>query len=484
MDIFKKGSPPIVLNRPCMVGDGIVKISEKDMPELIATYEEAMQAGRVLKFVPASGAATRMFTAWYKLLETGISEKEGSKFASDLRKYAFFDDLKQVMYEERDSLEILIEEKKYKAIIERILTEKGLNYGALPKALLKFHKYPDETRTALEEHLVEGVLYAQDAEHTCRIHLTVSKEHIGIINNYLSKILGEYEARYGVKIVVALSTQETSTNTVTMDVDQRLFRDDTGRLLFRPGGHGALLKNLNELDGDLIFLKNVDNVVPDRLKPIVIDYKKVIGGYLVKIQEAVFHFLRSVASRTVDEKTINEISSFCSANLYIYKPPEFHKLTLQDKCSFFFENLNRPIRVCGMVRNEGEPGGGPFWAERRIKDGELSLQIVEESQIDRDSDEQRAIWKGATHFNPVDIVCGVRDYQGRKFDLKKFVDESTYFISNKFEKNRAVRTLEYPGLWNGSMARWNTIFVEVAIDTFNPVKTVDDLLRPNHLNKI
>jgi len=484
IDIFTEGTSPVILNRPCKIGDGIVRIAVENMPEVIALCEQAMQAGRVLKFVPASGAATRMFKDWYRILEKDdiADKKEGIRFTENLARYAFFEDLKQVIDANKDNLEELIKAKRYTDIIEYILTAKGMKYGSMPKAMLKFHQYPDETRTALEEHLVEGILYARDASHICRIHLTVSEEHKDMVNKYLSEIKGKYESRYGVHIEVVLSTQQTSTNTISMGMDNRPFRDDAGRLFFRPGGHGALLKNFNAIDGDIIFLKNIDNVVPDRMKSEVVHYKKVIGGYLVKIQDLIFHYLHLLESKEVDENTIKEISSFCGSMLYITMPPKFDKLALTEKSAFFFKKLNRPIRVCGMVRNEGEPGGGPFWVEGRDDRGPLSLQIVEESQIDQGSADQKAIWKDATHFNPVDIVCGVRDYRNRKFDLQEFVDDHTFFISNKFEKGRAIKTLEYPGLWNGSMAFWNTIFVEVPTDTFHPVKMVEDLLRPQHLN--
>lgn len=484
--IFEKGTSPVTLNRPCMIGDGIVRIDENDMPEMIYVYEQAMQAGRVLKFVPASGAATRMFKDWYRILgqEGCSSEKEWVEFSANLRKYAFWDDLKQVINKNKENLEELIQTKQDKTIIEYILNSKGMNYAFLPKALLKFHRYPDETRTALEEHLIEGILYAQGPGRLCRIHLTLSEEHRSGVVNYLSEVKSKYEKRFGVNIDMTISTQQSSTNTISMDMDNRPFRDASGHLLFRPGGHGALLKNLNELNGDIVVLKNIDNVVPDRLMPAVVHYKKVIGGYLVKLQEKTFHYLRLLESQKIEEDKINEIASFCNNMLYLGIPQKFNKLTLPEKCAIFFEKLNRPIRVCGMVKNEGEPGGGPFWVEKRGAQGELSLQIVEESQINTGSERQKAIWRDATHFNPVDIVCGVRDYHNRKFDLQKYVDKNAFFISNKFEKGRAIKTLEYPGLWNGAMAYWNTIFIEVPIETFNPVKTVDDLLRMQHLNSV
>jgi hypothetical protein len=481
--LLMAGTVPVNLNRPCTIGDGIVSVEKKDIPEMIALCEEGMREGRVVKFVPASGAASRMFKDWYKLLEKGggDSEKEERIFAENLRKYPFLSDLRLVIDKHGESLEALMKAGKYGDVLSCILTTKGLNYGSLPKALLKFHAYPHETRTALEEHLIEGILYAQDANRVCRIHFTVSEEHQESVSAFISGIKKKYESRQGVTLDVTLSTQQSSTNTISVDMDNRPFRDAAGRLSFRPGGHGALLKNMNEIDGDIIFLKNIDNVTPDRLKPAIVYYKKALGGCLVRIQKEVFHYLHLLESKRIDDDVMKKIVAFCSAKLHIVLPAWFQKLPLPEKCAYLFEKLNRPVRVCGMVKNEGEPGGGPFWIENRNGTGTLSLQIIEDSQVDAGSDEQKAVWAGATHFNPVDLVCGVRDYRYRKFDLQDFVDENTFFISKKTEKGKELKALELPGLWNGSMAFWNTIFVEVPVDTFNPVKTVDDLLRPQHL---
>jgi len=480
--LFEAGTVPVSLNRPCTVGDGIITIDEKDLSEMTASYEESMQEGRVVKFVPASGAASRMFRDWYKYFETGgIDSEENQRiFADNLQKYAFLSDLNLLIDRHGESLERFMEAGKYGDILAFILTTKGLNYGSLPKALLKFHSYPHEIRTALEEHLVEGILYAQDANRVCRIHFTVSEEHKESVSGFISGIKKKYESHYGVTLEVTLSTQQSSTNTISVDMDNRPLRDASGRLAFRPGGHGALLNNLNEIDGDIIFLKNIDNVVPDRLKSTIVYYKKALGGCLVRVQKEIFNYLQLLVSERIDDDVMKEISSFCSRKLHIILPAWFQKLPLPEKCTFLFEKLNRPIRVCGMVKNEGEPGGGPFWIDNSNGTGTLSLQIIEESQVDTASDEQKAVWAGATHFNPVDLVCGVRDYRYQKFNLQDFVNKNTFYISKKSEKGRELKALELPGLWNGSMAYWNTIFVEVPIDTFNPVKTVDDLLRPQH----
>lgn len=481
LDLFKRGTSPVTLNRPCTINDGIVTIPEADLKMITALYEADVRKGRMLKFVPASGAASRMFKDWYKCLEEGNfdSDKAGEIFITSLKRYAFFKDLGDEISRKGEEIERLIEAKRVVEILEYILTSRGLNYGNLPKALLKFHSYPVGNRTALEEHLVEAALYVKDANDLCRIHYTVSEEHKTQVKDYLFQVIEIYEKYYDVKYHLALSTQKSSTNTIAVDLDNRPFRDQQGRLVFRPGGHGALLENLNSIDGDIIFLKNIDNVVHDRLKPVTIVYKKILGGYLISLQNTIFNYMRLLNQREPGENTIAEIVLFCEEKLHIVFPPGFKNLPFPEQCAFIFKKLNRPIRVCGMVKNEGEPGGGPFWVNE--EDGTQSLQIVEESQIDSSLKEQKDIWKSATHFNPVDLVCGVRDYRTKKFNLLDFVDKKAYFISQKSEKGRGLRALELPGLWNGSMAFWNTIFVEVPIDTFNPVKTINDLLRPQHL---
>jgi hypothetical protein len=483
IQLFEMGTLHIKLHRPCTIGDGIVSIAGEDMSALVALCEEGMHDGRILKFVPASGAASRMFKRWYQLRDAcgEGGEVEGTIFAAELQKYAFLDDLKHVIEKKGDSLEGLIKENKYGHILACILTQEGLNYGSLPKALLKFHRYPHGVRTALEEHLVEATLYAQDVNRVCRMHFTVSEEHEEGVGRFISEIKNLYEGHFGVTFDVTLSAQHSFTNTIAVDMENRPLRNALGQLIFRPGGHGALLNNLNDLDADIVFLKNIDNVVPDRLKPTLTLYKKILGGCLIKMQNEVFRYIRLLHSGRIDEDLIKDIVAFCVKNIHIVFPVWFQSLPLPEKCTFLFETLNRPLRVCGMVKNEGEPGGGPYWIENKNGTGTLSLQIIEESQIDTGLDEQKAIWVQATHFNPVDLACGVRDYRNQKFDLQDYVDKDTYFISKKSEQGRDLKALELPGLWNGAMAFWNTIFIEVPIETFNPVKTVEDLLRPQHL---
>ena len=483
IDLFKGGVPPIRLNRPCTIHDGIVDITgpEEERAAFLASYDEAAAEGRFLKFVPASGAASRMFRDWYRVIERGgfDSEEKSTKFAQDLKKFAFFDDLSVAVSRKGDNIQDLIRGGIFARIMEYILTPIGLEYGQLPKALLKFHAYPGGNRTALEEQLVEAALYVRDGNRICRLHFTVSNEHKKGVEDYLFQVRGDYEKHYDVRFNLELSTQLPSTNTIAVDMENRPFRNRDGSLVFRPAGHGALLENLNRARGDIIFIKNIDNVVPDRLKPTTVIYKKVLGGYLVALQKEIFRYLRLLSEdNMVNKELMEEIGDFCQKKLNITFPAGFKDLSLLDKRVFICERLYRPLRVCGMVKNEGEPGGGPFWVDER--DGTQSLQIIEEFQIDKNSQTQRAIWSSATHFNPVDLVCGVRDYRGRKFDLHQFVNRETVGISQKSKKGKEIKALELPGLWNGSMYLWNTVFVEVPVETFNPVKTADDLLREEH----
>ena len=346
---------------------------------------------------------------------------------------------------------------------------------------MKFHTYPRGGRTALEEHLVEAALYARDSRGCARLHLTVSIEHEQGVRDRLLQVTADYEALCGAIIEIGVSRQEKATNTLAVDPEKRPFRNDDGDLVFRPGGHGALLANLDALMADVIFLKNIDNVVPDRLKPETVRWKKVLGGVLITLQEGIFQRLRLLENGDAGEEDLTEIASFCRERLLLDLPPAFEQRPPAERRSFLFRRLNRPLRVCGMVRNEGEPGGGPFWVDDRDGSEGPSLQIIEESQIDCNDPQQREIWRAATHFNPVDLVCGVCDFRGGKFPLTQFVDPALSIIAHKSEQGRELLALERPGLWNGSMAFWNTVFVEVPLATFNPVKTVSDLLRPQHL---
>ena len=480
--LFRRGVSPVRLNRPCRARDGIVLLSPAEEEQFLAVYDEALRTKRFMKFVPASGAASRMFKEWYQGMEGGFAaESEQDAFIRNLQRYAFFPDLKDSIAAKGRNLDDLIGDRAVGAILKFILTGEGLNYGRLPKALLKFHACSEGCRTALEEHLVEAALYARDAQKCSRIHFTVSCEHENSVRERLSQVISCYESGYGTVYEIGLSMQETATNTLAVDPESRPFRDEKGALIFRPGGHGALLTNLDALTAEIIFLKNIDNIVPDRLKPVTVRWKKIMAGYLISLQNGLFSRLCLLEAGDIGEAALEEIARFCREKMHLVLPPDFEGRSPTERRSFLFRKLDRPIRVCGMVKNEGEPGGGPFWVDDSDGKDLQSLQIIEESQIDRSDARQQAIWRSATHFNPVDLVCGVYDFRGRKFALPRFVDPALSIISRKSEKGKELLALERPGLWNGSMASWNTLFVEVPLTTFNPVKTVSDLLRPQHL---
>ena len=480
LETFRRGTKPVRLIRPARTGDGIVQIPPNEREAFVSLHNQAAEKGRMLKFVPASGVASRMFKDWFSGYQQGKfdSAEYLNKFLKNISDFAFYDDLKEVMASERKNVENCICEGKCVDILEFILTPRGLNYNWLPKALLKFHIYPGRSRTALEEHLVEAALYVRDARNVCRVHFTVSDEYESRFNALLSRIKGYYEDLFSVKYEIAVTIQHPSTDTIAVNMENIPFRDRSGKIVFRPGGHGSLLKNLNAMDGDIIFIKNIDNVIPDRLKDITVFYKKILGGYLVRLQDEVFHHLKLLSKKRVDNDLLSRVIGFCQEELFFFFPDGFWNDTLSAKKEYVFRLLNRPVRVCGMVKNEDEPGGGPFWVE---ENGTRSLQIVEQNQLDLNSEEQKDIWKSSTHFNPVDLVCGVRNYQGEKFDLNSYVNMDTFLISKKSHEEGELKALELPGLWNGSMAFWNTVFVEVPLETFNPVKTVDDLLRTSHL---
>jgi hypothetical protein len=478
IEIFKRGIPYTKLHRPCTVDDGITVLQQSDIEALETLYAQAVAAGRVTKFVPASGAATRMFQALLSYCEQqGAADSNVLQFINNLQRFAFYNDLQAAVHRDGGAVEAYLASGQYAELLAYLLTSKGLNYANLPKILLKFHRYGDHCRTPLEEHLVEAATYAQDRHQVARLHVTVTPAHAEAVRAHIEASRKRYE-RAGLRYEISLSVQSPATDTVAVDLDNNPFRDEQGRLLFRPGGHGALLANLQALAADIVFIKNIDNVVPDRLKDVTYRYKRALGGYLVRLQQQMFAYLEHLAAGRVDAGLLEEILAFARQALAIVVPPELQHAPQPEQIRFLYERLNRPLRVCGMVRNEGEPGGGPFWVEH--PDGSLSRQIVEASQADTALPEQRALLAASTHFNPVDLVCGVRDYRGQPLDLQHFVDPDTGFISRKTYAGRPLKALELPGLWNGAMAHWNTVFVEVPLSTFNPVKTVLDLLRPEH----
>ena len=483
IEFFRRGFPFVRLLRPCTAGDGIHLLGKSETLKLGEIYPKTSLSGRAMKFVPASGAATRMFKALLsaysqsEVREDNPDAKACAFFLQNLEKFAYWEDLKKAVARDGKNLERLLSEKKHKDILEHILSIKGLNFSDIPKGLIPFHAYPEGPRTAFEEHLVEGAAYTKGKNGRVRIHFTVSPEHEQLIKEHLESVKSRYEGKK-LSYELGFSTQKLSTDTLAVDPDNRPFRDRDGKLLFRPGGHGALLRNLNELDGDIIFIKNIDNVVPDRLKAETYTYKKALGGHLVKVQDQVFSYLRGIQSGDAGEGFLKEAWEFSREELSLLPPAGLGGRSKQEKIRFLTSALNRPIRVCGMVKNQGEPGGSPFWVQNN--DQGASLQIIELSQVDMKSNHQRKIWEAATHFNPVDLVCGVRDAQGKPFDLMRFTDPNTGFISIKSKDGKDLKALELPGLWNGGMAKWITLFVEVPVTTFAPVKTVLDLLRPEH----
>lgn len=456
---FKNGFEYLTIDRAAVTGDGILTVDDDTAVRSIDIYAEQQQHLRIVKFVPASGAATRMFKDLFEFVNDGKDSPAVEEVLKKIEKFAFSDKLPK----NASSKETI-----------RAIVEGTLNYGSMPKALIEFHKYPDGSRTAAEEHLAEGAMYAA-SNNVARIHFTVSPEHKQSFEALFDRILGKYEEHYGIKYNITFSFQKNSTDTIAVNPDNTPFRNDDGTLLFRPAGHGALIENLNDIDADIIFIKTVDNVAPDRLKEDTVRYKKILAGILMDLQNKAFSALRALEFDRENADMINNLASKLNDFLPIRLPEGFGTKDIEYKRTYLHDLLNRPIRVCGMVRNEGEPGGGPFWV--READGSMSLQIAESSQI---SPDQMHLMKNATHFNPVDIVCSVRDYRGKKFDLTEYVDPKTGFISEKSKNGRKLKALELPGLWNGAMSQWITVFVEVPITTFSPVKVVNDLLRDQH----
>ncbi len=481
---FKNGFPYANLVKPATIGDGLIPIDEAKANNLIKYYEEASKNKMILKFVPASGAASRMFKNLFGFLEEGESSAASGGFHSvgnffeSIEDFAFYEDLKVIMEKEGLDIEKNLKNMDYAVILEYLLNEKGLGYGKLPKGLLKFHKNAGGHRMPVEEHIVESIEYGISKKKNAFIHFTVSPEHLDNFRKEVETLKKKYENATGISFDISFSIQRPSTDTIAVDLDNNPFRDSNGNLIFRPGGHGALIENLNELDADLVFIKNIDNVVPDRMKGDTARYKKVLGGLLLSVQQKSFEYLKELKKNPIEESLIEEIKAFAQKELNISYPEAYDNFSNKEKQNYLITQLNRPVRVCGMVKNEGEPGGGPFWV--RNSKGQVSLQIVESSQIDQNNPEQKEISQSATHFNPVDLVCGIKNYKGERLNLKLFIDSETGFISIKSKDGRDLKAQELPGLWNGAMADWITIFVEVPVSTFNPVKTINDLLRKQH----
>lgn len=479
---FSNGFPFLRLAAAASPRNGIEVIDDDDLNQYKLAWNEYLNgSGRVVKFVPASGAASRMFKNLFEFLDGDAEVPDNDfmrKFFDGIHDFAFVDALNDAcVVNEQEEMGDMIDAGRYDSVVYYLLNEDGLGYGKLPKGLLQFHAYDDSVRTPMEEHLVEGALYAKGKDNVVHIHFTVSPEHHELFKSLFEQKKEDYEAKYGVKYDISFSEQKSSTDTIAATIDNEPFRNDDGSLLFRPGGHGALIENLNDLDADIVFIKNIDNVVPDRLKGVTVDYKQVIAGKLVTLQRQVFDYLKQMEEGKLTRSEMDKIYLFLNQSFSLVVP-EVETMTDDELASLLRTKLNRPMRVCGMVKNVGEPGGGPFLAYNQ--DGTVSLQILESSQIDTSNEAYVKMFKEGTHFNPVDLVCAIKDYKGEKFDLKQFVDNNTGFISSKSKNGKELKALELPGLWNGAMSDWNTAFVEVPLITFNPVKTVNDLLREQH----
>lgn len=471
---FKSGFPFADIQRPATIGDGILRANEADNQKYTAIYDAEIKAGKkVVKFIPASGAATRMFKSMFEFKNSDAtkqseltSQKPYDKFFAEFDKFAFAPDIKK------------LNPSSNADIIELMLDDRGLGYGQKPKGVLKFHAYPSGARTAAEEHIMEGLNYA-NSDGIINLHFTVSPQHLELFKAAVIPTKERIEKEHAVKINISYSFQKPSTDTLAATMDNEPFRDAEGKLVFRPGGHGALIENLNDLDTDMVFIKNIDNVAQEHLLPTTTLYKKVIAGYAIEKKHVVDAILLKLEKH--DYSAIAEAIAFMEANLQVVYPQGFDAMHDSEKAKFICQTLDRPLRVCGMVKNEGEPGGGPFWVKG--SDGQTTLQVVESAQIDTNNSEKAAILKNSTHFNPVDLFCYITDRNGKKFDLSKFIDHNAGFISYKSLNGKDLKAMELPGLWNGAMANWLTFFVEVPVETFNPVKTVVDLLRPQHQPK-
>lgn len=481
LEEFKTGFPFLKLEGPAAIGKGIIAPSAEEVKKYVNIWNEYKgERRRIVKFVPASGAASRMFKDMFAFAsadyDVPTTDFEKTYF-DNIEKFAFFDALDAVLKQKKGKgVKELMAEGDYKAVAKGMLDSDGLNYGQLPKGLLLFHKYEDGSRTPMEEHLVEAALYAA-SNGEANVHFTVSHEHLDLFKQMVSQKADGYEKKFGVKYDISFSEQKPSTDTVAANPDGTPFRNPDGSLLFRPGGHGALIENLNEIDADVIFVKNIDNVVPDRLKPETTEWKQVIAGILVSLQKKAFGYLELLDSGRYTHEQLVEIARFVKNDLCCVKS-DLKDLEDAELVIYLKKKLNRPMRVAGVVKNVGEPGGGPFLAYNQ--DGTYSLQILESSQIDKRNETYMKYFSEGTHFNPVDLVCATKDYKGNAFNLPDYVDRTTGFISQKSKNGKELQALELPGLWNGAMSDWNTIFVEVPLGTFNPVKTVNDLLREQH----
>ena len=489
LSIYQNGIPKANLNRPAVIGDGILKFTEEEFQSYSLLFDSKKDNFKLKKFIPASGAASRMFKFLNEFLNefdlenetinAYINRKNATElkiFLAGLEKFPFFKAVNNKILEEFSDLKSWNKDQQNYCFIKMMLEERHFDFSNKPKGVLPFHQYQNQIVTPIEEHLKEGILYSS-AKGVSNLHFTISETHKLQFENILDKVKSKVEKMSGNKINIAFSHQQKHTDSIAVDSENKPFRNGNGELVFRPGGHGALIENLNSLDADFVFIKNIDNVIQNEAETIAL-YKRGLAGLLIELQEKVLSYLSKIDS--ISENETIEIVNFIEQQLNYKVNLDFSKYTLENKIAYLKEMLNRPIRVCGMVKNEGEPGGGPFWVTDA--NGNITLQIVESAQIDFSNESQTLIAGKATHFNPVDLVCGLKDYNGSKFDFKDFIDHHSGFIVEKNKFGKPIKGYELPGLWNGAMANWITIFVEVPLITFNPVKTVNDLLKPAHQN--
>ncbi len=493
LHLLQKGPPFQSLDRPCTLGDGIRCLSDTEISKGIDRYDRLAPHREIIKFVPASGAATRMFMDLITVEKSDafvepdwIKKRAASgeaayqtliTFMDNLPHFAFYEALTALSTHEEITMARLQKRKHYLRVLRYLLNPVGLNYSRLPKGLILFHHYPEGPRTAFEEHLAEAALYAKGKGGTAKLHFTVSPDHLPRFEALLNHVKRQYESQFTTPLKVNFSIQKRHTDTLATNREGAPFRNPDGSLLFRPGGHGALIENLNRLKGDIVFIKNIDNVVHDRFKPTTTRYKKALAGLLMALQDDTFTWLQGLCAPLSTPAMVDGAFAFARAHLHLIPPAGIHQSSTATRRQWIIDHLNRPLRVCGVVKNDGAPGGGPFWIEE--SDHRLSLQIVENSAV-APSAQQQDLLRAATHFNPVDLVCGIRDFTGAPFDLSRFVDPEAVFVSQKSKGGHQLNALELPGLWNGGMAHWNTIFVEVPPETFNPVKLVNDLLQERH----
>ena len=457
------------LDRPCTAGDGIMVLNAAEANRLVNLYQREGASYSKVKFVPASGAASRMFKHLksFGVVDVGDSTEE---FILNFSRFPFFGELKRKLAERNTDLDVLIERDQWHEIFSFILSNDGLNYDNQLKGMVIFHQNGEVTRTAFDEHIHEAMAYAKQSDGRCRIHFTLAPQNTRWVEEYFHTKLKSLPYEH---IEITYSEQGFDTDTPSLTKANDLYRNTAGEILFRPGGHGSLISNLAKLDADIIFIKNIDNVCGQHLFPETVFYKQVLAGLLIELRKQIEYYLEVLElGRMVDIESALEFIQVW------FQPGIPYGVGEKELLQFARQRLDRPLRVCGMVRNEGEPGGGPFWV--RMPGGYLTKQIAEKSQLDLDDVQQSRVFANATHFNPVDIVCSIRDRQGKNYDLNQFIDRSSGFVSEKFHDGHVIKALEHPGLWNGSMAYWNTVFVEVPVSTFNPVKTVNDLLRAGH----